>query len=49
MCLAYTQLPHLSCISNPKSKKYYMFVIFYVFSFGYFEKNIYLCIDFVTC
>ena len=23
--------------------------VFYVFSFGYFEKNIYLCIDFVTC
>ena len=22
---------------------------FSVFSFGYFEKNIYLCIDFVTC
>ena len=32
-----------------KSRKCGKFVIFYVFSFGYFEKNIYLCIDFVTC
>ncbi len=38
------------CIAWPiKIKKITMFVIFSVFSFGYFEKNIYLCIDFVTC
>ena len=41
-------MPFLYCMAN-QNKKITMFVIFSVFSFGYFEKNIYLCIDFVTC